>query len=470
MRHLSPCRRALVAASLAVVATAANAQGMPSLDSFSLSPGLSSSGGSASGPQTLDQIVAVVGDGVILESELSSAVARIRARAGQRANQIPPNVLRSQILDRLIMQRLQLQRARQRGIEISDPEIDQGVARIAQQNNMSMPQLVRAVSADGMSMDQLRGQVRDELMISKLRSEEVMSKVVVTEDDVDRYLENQSLRVAQDRSYHLRHLLVAVPDDADDATVAAARDRIDSLRARIVDDGDDFASVAEANSEGQNAADGGDMGWIDGAYMPGLFTDVLPGMRPGDVSEVFRGAGGFHIVELEDVRGGDSLGSGEKVMVEEVKARHILLTPNEIRDDQRTRDLARQIRERLDAGDDFAALAREYSDDSATANQGGDLGWVQPSRFAGPTRRQLDSLDAGQTSPIFQSSEGYEILEVEDRRQRDQTREAIRARARQALGEQKSEEEGELWLRKLRDEAYVDIRMQGYQPTPSGGS
>ncbi|GAB3674816.1 peptidylprolyl isomerase [Salinisphaera aquimarina] len=453
---------------LVLMATAVSAQstsaGAPSLSDFSLYSNTQSL--APQGPKTLDKIVAVVGEDVVLESELDTAVNRIRARAGRRVDQMPPNVLRSQILDQLIITKLQVQRAEERNIQVTDQEIDGGIGRIAQQNNMSMQQLAQAVGADaGMSMEQLRDQVRQELLVSKLRREEVMSKVVVTNDDVDRYLENQSLRSSDERQYHIRQILISLPDDADTASVEAARDRIEALRRQIVDGGASFADVAEAESQGQNAPDGGDLGWLDGSYMPEMFTQVVPAMQPGDVSAVFRGGSGFHLIQLEDVRGGDGLASGQKVMVEEVEASHILLKPNEIRDTQRTRDLARQIRERLDAGDDFAALAREYSDDNATANQGGELGWVQPARFDPATQRQISSLSKGEISPIFQTNEGYELLKVEGRREKDQTREAIRNQARRALGEQKSSEEGELWLRKLRDEAYVDIRLPNYQPT-----
>lgn len=349
----------LSALPLCMVATVAHAQSS-SLSDFSLLSPSSQQSAMGSSSQTLDKIVAVAGDDVVLSSELESAVAQIRSRADGRVNQVPPNVLRSQVLDQLIMTKLQVARAKERNIQISDQDIDQGIARIAQQNNMSMAQFSQAVNADpSMTITQLRDQVSQELMVSTLRREEVMSKVVITDDDVDRYLENQALR--------------------------------------------------------------------DGGQTP--------------------------------------VDNGQKVLVDEIQARHIQLKPNEIRDDARTRELARQIEQRLAAGDDFAALAREYSDDNATANQGGELGWVQPARLDPSSRRQIENLNNGDVSQIFQTSEGYEILKVEDRRQRDQTREAQRNQARMALGEQKSSEEGELWLRKLRDEAYVDIRMPDYQPT-----
>ena len=465
MRHLLATGFALAITPLAFIALPATAQSLGMPDDFSLSSTTSSSDSGAQGARTLDKIVAVVGDDVVLDSELDQAVTRIKARAGSRANQMPSDILRSQVLDQLIMQRLQMQRARERNVEISDSEVDDGLRRIAQQNNMSMEQLTRAVAADGMSMGQLREQIRQELMISKLRRQEVMSKVTISDEDVDRYLENQSLRAAEDREYRVRHIVVPVPQGADAESVESTRRQLQSLREEIVAGDADFADVAAARSQGENAMQGGDMGWMDGAYLPSTFADVVPQLQPGETSEVFRDADGFHLVQVEDMRGGDSVMPNEKVMVEEVQASHILLKPNEIRDDERTRELARQIRERLEAGDDFAALAREYSDDNATANQGGELGWVQSQRLDPTTRRQLNALDAGEVSPIFQTNEGYEILRVADRRERDQTREAVRNRARRALGEQKSTEEGELWLRKLRDEAYVDVRMAGYRDT-----
>ncbi|WP_353109640.1 peptidylprolyl isomerase [Salinisphaera dokdonensis] len=463
MRHLLATSLVLAITPLAFTALPAAAQSLGMPDDFSLSATTPSSG--ESGAQTLDKIIAVVGDDVVLESELDQAVMRIQARAGSRASQMPPNLLRSQVLDKLIMQRLQIQRARDRNVEISEQEVDDGLRRIAQQNSMNMQQLARAVASDGMTMSQLREQIRQELMISKLRRQEVMSQVTVSDDDVDRYLENQSLRAAEDREYRVRHIVVPVPQGADSETVESTRERLQTLRDEIVAGDADFADVAASQSQGENAMEGGDMGWMDGGYLPSTFADVVPRLQPGETSDVFRDADGFHLVQLEDVRGGESVMPDRKVMVQEVQASHILLKPNEIRDDERTRDLARQLRERLEAGDDFAALAREYSDDSATANQGGELGWVQPQRLDPATRRQLSDLATGDVSPIFQTAEGYEILRVADRRERDQTREAVRERARRALGEQKSTEEGEMWLRKLRDEAYVDVRMPGYQST-----
>ncbi len=473
MRYLLVTGLALAITPLAFISLPAAAQSLGFPDDYSLmsrSSDRTDAAPATPSAQTLDEIVAVVGEGVILESELNQAVARIRARAGGRADQMPPNILRSQVLDQLIMQRLQVQRAQERGVEISEQEIDDGIRRIAQQNNMNMQQFTRAVAADSMTMDQLRAQIREELMVSKLRRQEVMSKVAVSDEDVDRYLENQSLRNAQDREYRIRHILMPIDPGADTATIEATRDQLEALRRQIVDGNADFADVAAAHSKGENALDGGDMGWMEGDYLTRTFRDVVPTLAPGETSEVFRDDRGFHLVQVEDVRGNDSLANQPKVMVEEVQARHILLKPNEIRDNERTRELARQIRERLEAGDDFAALAREYSDDSATANQGGDLGWVQPQqqRLDPVTRRQLEALAPGEVSPVFQAADGYEILKVTDRRERDQTREAARERVRRTLGEQKSVEEGELWLRKLRDEAYVDVRMPGYQSTDGG--
>jgi len=467
MRYLLATGLTLAITPLAFTALPAAAQSIDFGSDYSLSAGAPAAG-SADSAHTLDKIVAVVGDGVILDSELDQAVARIKTRAGGRANRMPSAVLRSQVLDQLIMQHLQVQRAHERNIQIGEEEVDDGLRRIAQQNDMAMPQFMRAVAADGMSMDQLREQIREEMLVSKLRRQEVMSKVAVSEDDVDRYIENQSLRENQEREYRLRHILLPVPAGADSDTLAQLRERAEELRSRIVDEDADFANVAAAQSRGEQAAQGGDMGWMQGSALRAGFTESVSALAPGQVSDVFRDADGFHLLELEDVRGGDALEPERKVMVEEIQASHILLKPNEIRDDERTRELARQIHTRLEAGDDFAALAREYSDDSATSNQGGELGWIQPRQLDPATRRQVSGMQGGDISTIFQTPEGYEILHVSQRRERDQTREAMRQRVRRTLGEQKSVEEGELWLRKLRDEAYVDVRMPGYQRTSGG--
>lgn len=451
----------------ALVLPAAGAQQLSSgggLGSFSLG----SSPAQNQSPQTLDKIVAVINNDVILKSELDSAVAEIKQQNGAQLGQMPPNVLRSQVLDQLIMRQLQIQQADQDGIKVSNAELQQGLARIAQRNNMNLQQFTQAVSQSGMSMADLRQHVRDEIKVSKVRQKDVMGKVSVSDEDVTRYLQNQSLRFSRDHQYHLRQIKLSLPAGADSTATGVVRDRLQSLRRQIASGQTSFADAARSASDGPDAANGGDMGWVSGAKLPDSFDSALASLKAGQISSVFRGPGGLYLLKLEDERGDQQQADDDqkKVMVTEADIRHIILKPNEIRSNAQTRKLAQQIRERLTAGDSFAALARKYSDDKSTARQGGDVGWIPLNRLSPDTRRHIEELNKGQVSRIFQSNDGYEIIKLIDKRQRDETEEARRDKARQALGRQRASEQGNLWLRKLRDEAYVDIRMPDYQPTP----
>lgn len=453
-------------AALSLYLPAAQAQlGGGGLDSFSLGQPAQQSR-----PQQLDKIVAVVNDDVILESELQTAIAQIRQRAGNQLDRAPQNVLQAQVLDQLIMRKLQIEQAKKDKIQVAPAELKAGVARIAKRNGMSMQQFSQAVASSGMGMSALRERVRDEILVSKVRQKEVMQKVSISDQDVDRYLQNKHLQFSRNQQYHVREIMIALPEGADATAQGVARNQLTALRKQIASGQITFEQAATANSQADDADDGGDMGWIDGDELPDAFDAVLPGMNSDDLSPVFRGENGLYLIKLEGKRGGDADAKAQTVMVHEVDVKHIILKPNEIRSNAQTRKLAQQVRQRLVAGDDFATLAKKYSDDSATANQGGDIGWVPTNRLPPNTRRQIGSLNKGGISRIFQTQDGYEIIKLVDKRQRDQTEQAQRAKARQALGKQRASEKGDLWLRKLRDEAYVDIRLPNYQPPGDAGS
>lgn len=418
----------------------------------------------ATAAERLDRIVAVVGEGVVLESELAEAIQRIRRRLGAEAERIPPDVLRSQILDQLIITRLQTQRAREADLRVADGEVNETLRDIAAGNGMSLEEFLENIRADGLDPQQLRERVREELLIGKLRQREVNGRIVVTDEDVDRYLESESLRVQENLEYHIRHLLISLPDGPSPEQLHSARRRIEALRERAVNGEEDFTDLAIAHSDGQKALEGGDLGWMPGGYLPTLFSEIIPKLEKGEISEPFRGTSGYHLIKLEDVRSTDDVPAGdERVIVEEANARHILLQLNEIRDHERAKKEAETLRQRILAGDDFAALARAHSDDPGSANQGGELGWAQPEEYNPAFAKQLRELESGEISEPFQSREGWHIVEVLDRRERDQTEERRRNRARQALARHKIEEEGEVWLRRLRDEAYVEIRLDDYR-------
>lgn len=463
MRHLSVLRLTAGLMLLFAVLPLAGAQslggGLGGLSLGTPSPTQQS-------PESLDKIVAVVNDDVILKSELDAAMAELKQRKGDRLGQLPPDVLRSQVLDQLITRKLQLQEADRAGIKVSKAQLKQGLSRIAQHNHMNLSQFVQAVTASGMSKEALQRRVRDEIKISKARQKNVMQKVSVSDSDVDHYLQNQSLRFARGHEYHLRQIQVAVPQRADTSTAGLAHDRLQQLRKQITDGKTRFADAARSVSDGAHAKDGGDMGWVSGGDLPDSFDTALAGLKRGQISSVFRGPDGLYLIKLEGERGSQkSQDQQQKVMVKEAHLRHIVLQPNEIRNDQQTRQLAQKIRERLQAGDDFGDLARQYSDDKATAQQGGNIGWAPLKRLPPDTRQHIEQLSKGQVSRIFQSRDGYEIVELLGKRQRDETQQAKRHKARQTLGRKRASEKGNLWLHKLRDEAYIDIRMPDYQPT-----
>jgi len=415
----------------------------------------------APGTQTLDRVVAVVGQGVILESELDSAVEQIRRRMGRDVANVPEDVLRSQVLDQLILTRLQTQRAEAAGLRVSDNEVRDALERLARQNGMSVEAFQQALRADGMDVADLRDRLRDELLISKLRQREIHRRTQVTEEDIDRYLESEKLRVQEDREYRIRHILVAVSDDASEQKLKSARERIEALRRRALD-GETFSDLAIAHSDGQKALQGGDMGWMSGAYLPTVFSEVVPALQPGEISQVFRSPSGFHLIKLVDERSA-SRGGEESNVIEEIKLRHILLQLNEIRDNERAKALATELRNRIEAGAEFSELAREYSDDAGSANQGGELGWVRPAGLPAGFAEKLRELKASEISQPFRTAQGWHIVELQDRRQRDSAQERQREKARQAIARRKIEEETQAWLRQIRDEAYVEIRMDGYR-------
>lgn len=411
----------------------------------------------------LDEIVAVVNDGLILESEMESAIAQVRQRAGAQINNVPDEVVQSQVLEQLILRELQMQRAQRAGLSVSDSELNQALGRMAAQNGMTTDQFMNSVRAEGLSVSAMREQLRDQILIDKLKQREIAGRVVVTDEDVDRYLESESLRVQENREYRIRHILVSVSENASQSTIEAARERIEGLRERARAD-DSFSELAVAHSDGQNALEGGDLGWLAGGFLPTLFSDIVPRLQPGEISEPFRGPSGFHLIQLADVRRTDGQQSTtEDTLVQEYKARHILLELNEIRNNERAQAEAERLRRRVMAGDDFTQLARENSDDAGSANQGGELGWLQANSMSPPFAEQLRSLKPGETSKPFRTNSGWHVLQVQDTRQRDLSQERRRERARQALGRQKMQEESEIWLRKIRDEAFVDIRLDGYQ-------
>ncbi len=399
----------------------------------------------------IDGIVAVVEEDVILRSELDQAVRNIRLRFADRADQLPPaNVLEKQVLERLVTMRLQLQRAEAMGLRVGDIELDQTLARIAQQQGITPDQMRAQLARDGVSYQDFRQQVRDELIVSRLQQNFVQSRVTVSESEIDNAL---AARGEDQRQVHLGYLLVGTPDGATPEQIDTARTKIEGIRDLIARGEMDFAAAAMRYSDHQTALEGGDMGWRGMDEIPPLFANVLPSMQKGDVSQPLRGPSGYNLIQLIDSR------DQTVETLTEYRARSILVRTTDLV----TRDQARakidSLLARVRAGEDFATLAREASDDQVTRSQGGDMGWFPLNAWGQAVANVLTGLADGQVSEPFQSDVGWHLIQRLETREQDITREAQRNRMRELIVRRKADEEFDRFLRQLRDESYVDERL-----------
>lgn len=402
--------------------------------------------------EPIDRIVAVVNDGVVLQSELDRSLQMARQQLAERRIAMPPeDVLREQVLDRLVLTRVQTQRAQEAGIRVDDRELNDVLAGIAQQNKMTLAEFAVAVRKQGMDYLSLREQIRDEVIIQRLRAREIEHRVLVTDQDINLFLANQAQLDTSE--YRLSHILVAVPDGAPGEARNKARARAEDLLKRV-QAGEDFAQLAIAHSDGQQALQGGDLDWRPGANLPELFANAVQTLKKGQVAPLLENASGFHILKLVDQRGGQ-----ERKTVTETRAAHILLAPNALRSEEQTKQEIRQLHDRIVKGEDLGEIAKQVSDDPGSKIAGGDLGWQPAGVYAPEFEEALAKLQPGQVSAPFRSSFGWHIAKVIDRRSRDATDETRRARARAAIQNRKAAEEYDMWLRRLRAEAYVEIRL-----------
>lgn len=401
----------------------------------------------------LDRIVAVVNQDVILESELDQAVQRARRNMQQRGHYSPPpHVLRKQVLKSLVLRRLQLNAAKKAGIHVSRSNVSSALQRIAGQNQMDSRQFQQALKSHGIALSEFRSHIRDELMIDKLRQKKMARLVRVSDSDINRYLHNQVTQGETDSVYHLSQILISIPPDADREKTQAASKKIRGLLKQIRG-GASFYRLAISQSDGQQATNGGDLGWIHASAMPTFFAGVIPQLKIGEVSDVIRSASGFHLVKLDGIRGADHK------PVTEYKARHILLKPNQVRPPEETRKQIRNLYQRLENGASFPQLARTYSDDSNTANAGGELGWRSKYRLPPEFGKQLKQLGSDEISKPFRTSEGWNIIKLQAKRKRDRTRELRRNQARRVLRRRKISQRYQTYLQTLRGKAYVHYML-----------
>ena len=422
---------------------------------------------------TLDVIVAVVNDDVITRRELDAATIRIEAQLRQRKVPIPPRpVLEQQVLERLILSQLQLRTAERNGISVDDATLNAAIETVAQRNNMNLTQMRQTVEKEGISFAQFRDDVRRELLAARLRQKLVDSQIQVSEQDVDSLqsqLTSSSGGAAEgsgDREYRVAQILISLPEAASPQRIEAAQRKAEDVLAQLRK-GVDFRQLAVSVSADQQALEGGDLGWRRADQLPTLFADVVPKLQPGQFSELIRSPSGFHIVKLIEVKGGGATRATQnpQVAVTQTHARHILLKTEPQRSDDEARQQLEQWRQRISKGEDFAALAREHSEDKASGARGGDLGWASPGMLVPQFEQAMDALKPNQISAPFKTSFGWHIVQVMERRQGQASPETDRARVRESLLRRRADEEWEWVLRRLRDEAYVEVRLPPVAPT-----
>jgi len=401
--------------------------------------------------QVLDTIVAVVEDDVILERELQDEVLAVVQRIQASKSEIPPNyVLRKQVLEKMIVDKLQRQLAEKAGINVSEEMLNSSVADIAQRNNMNVEQFREELARQGMDYTAFLNNMRNEIVINQLRGREIGGRIKVTDREVDHYLETQDKIGDASIQYHLGHILVAVKEGASASEIqkalAKAGDIVTKLRG-----GADFTQVAMTQSDDANALKGGDLGWRTMSEMPTLFVTDASNMTTGDIGGPIRSPSGFHIIKMLETKG-----VGQHTIVK-TKVRHILIKTNELVDDAEAKKRLLALKQRITDGDDFASLARTHSDDKGSALKGGSLDWVGPNDLVKPFEEAMSKLAINEISEPVQTQFGWHLIQVLDRENKDDSSDYRKNQVRDAIRKRKIEEETELWLRKLRDEAYVEI-------------
>jgi len=408
--------------------------------------------------QFMDRIVAVVGEDVITQRELVDQIELTVQQLGQRGVRTPNrDTLIRQVMERLVLERIQLQEAQRVGINIDELTLNQTMESIAAENGLTLFQLRDALEAEGVDFSSFRRQIRNELTIAQLRRRQVDNRLRIGDQEIDDLIAAESGAIDRDVRYRLNQILVALPQGADSTTIGAAQRRAQELRARAMA-AEDFASLAIQYSDAPDALEGGDLGWRNSGDLPALFARTAVLMRPGEVSEVLRSPSGFHVLKLVEREG------GQQVQVAQTRARHILISPDQIRSEREARDQADLLYRRIRDGASFAELARAHSADTGSASRGGELGWLSAGETVPDFEAAMDRLAIGTVSEPVQSPFGWHIIEVLERRQVDASRELIRARAREILQNRKREEETELWLRRLRDQAYIEYRIDAVRP------
>jgi peptidyl-prolyl cis-trans isomerase SurA len=405
--------------------------------------------------ELLDRVAAIVNDGVVLSSELDEQIAIVSERLKEQKLDLPPqNVLRQQVLERLVLQEIQMQRASKAGLKISDENLNAALLDVAQRNKLTLAQLPDALSRQGIDYPAYRDDIRRELTMGLLRQRDVLQRISITPREVDQYLEKQARVPNEKNQYNVSHILIAVPQEASPALLEQAQKKAQEVYQRAKG-GEDFGKLALAYSNDQKALEGGALGWLKGGELPTFLTDTVLRLKDGDVAEPLRTPTGFHIVKLNGVRSSDSA-----AFEDQVHARHILMKTTELADDATVRQKLAAIRERvLNRGEEFAGIATTVSEDPGSANQGGDLGWAGPGTFDPAFEAALGKLKDNEISEPFKTQFGWHIVQLLGHRHYDISSELRRRQAIEAIRNSRADEETELWLRRLRDDAFVDYKL-----------
>ncbi|MES1196216.1 MAG: peptidylprolyl isomerase [Steroidobacter sp.] len=404
--------------------------------------------------ESIDRIAAVVNDGVVLVSDLDDETQRIIARLKQQKTQAPdPAVLRKQVLERLVNQELQLQRANKAGLKVTDEMLNQQLNEIARHNNIKFSDLPALLEAQGMNYAEYRETMRRDIAVEILQQRAVIANIEVTPRELDQFIAKQKRAPDANAQYNLSHILIAVASTASPEQQAEREARAKEVFAKARD-GASFAELAVGYSDSSTNVDGGSLGWRNGGQLPSIIADRIPTMKTGDVTEPIRTPSGFHIFKLNEKRGGI-----EQTLQQQVHARHILLKTNEVEDDSTVKLRLEKIRERILAGEDFAAIASVTSQDTGTTVQGGDLGWAGPGTFVPEFEKTVEALKENEISAPFKTQFGWHIVQLLGRRTQDVSDEMLRNRAYGELQQSKSEDAIEMWIRELRDNAFIEYLM-----------
>jgi peptidyl-prolyl cis-trans isomerase SurA len=413
------------------------------------------------GGELLDGVAAVVDEGLVLQSELSERLALVMQNLEQRQAELPPAerrplppaaIIEQQVLDQLILREIQLQRADRVGITVNDDLLNEALSRVAQNLGYTLEELPTVLASQSIDYTAYREDSRRDLILEQLEQRDVVSRIAITPRELEQCLVDTEANASNAFDYNISHILIGVPANATQQDIEAARARIEEIHGRL-EAGEDFARLAVATSHAQTALDGGSLGWRKGAQLPTLFADLVIRMRAGEFSQPIQSSGGFQIVKLNEMRG------AERTMVDQLRVRHILLRPNEILDDAAVRQKLLGIRTQILGGDDFATVAQAVSEDTTSASEGGDLEWLSPGDTVPEFEQALAQLPISELSEPIQSRFGWHLIEVLERRSYDTTDEVKRGECARQIRAAKAEEERELWLRRLRDQAFVDVRQ-----------